>query len=92
MTTSLSSLLCASRIIPEPEGGPPPALQASTPDLWNGLPLHPSGISRLGNRRKGTRMQPAKIAVIGVDLGKNSCSLAVLDGHGTVVERRRMRP
>jgi len=37
-------------------------------------------------------MQPAKIAVIGVDLGKNSCSLAVLDGHGTVVERRRMRP
>jgi transposase len=37
-------------------------------------------------------MQPAKIAVIGVDLGKNSCSLAALDGNGAVVKRRRMRP
>ena len=35
------------------------------------------------------RMQPAKIAVIGVDLGKNSCSLAALDGNGAVVKRRR---
>jgi hypothetical protein len=37
-------------------------------------------------------MQPAKIAVIGVDLGKNSCSLAALDGNGAVVKRRRMWP
>jgi transposase len=34
----------------------------------------------------------AKIAVIGIDLGKNSCSLAALDGNGAVVKRRRMRP
>jgi transposase len=38
------------------------------------------------------RMQPAKIAVIGIDLGKNSCSLAALDSNGAVVKRRRVRP
>lgn len=32
------------------------------------------------------------IAVIGIDLGKNSCSLAALDDKGAVVRRRRMRP
>jgi transposase len=37
-------------------------------------------------------VQTAKIAVIGVDLGKNSCSLAALDGNGAVIMRRRMRP
>jgi transposase len=30
------------------------------------------------------------IAVLGIDLGKNSCSLAALDEHGRVVKRRRM--
>ena len=34
------------------------------------------------------RVQPANIAVIGIDLGKNSCSLAALDGNGAVVKRR----
>ena len=33
-----------------------------------------------------------QIAVLGIDLGKNSCSLVGLDSHGTVVKRRRMRP
>jgi transposase len=33
-----------------------------------------------------------KIAVLGIDLGKNSCSLVGLDDAGTVVKRRRMRP
>ena len=32
------------------------------------------------------------IAIVGIDLGKNSCSLAVLDTAGAVVQRRRMRP
>jgi len=32
-----------------------------------------------------------QIAVLGIDLGKNSCSLVGLDGQGTVVKRRRMR-
>lgn len=30
------------------------------------------------------------IAVLGIDLGKNTCSLAGLDGNGAVVLRRRM--
>ena len=33
-----------------------------------------------------------QIAVLGIDLGKNSCSLVGLDHAGTVVKRRRMRP
>lgn len=33
-----------------------------------------------------------EIAVLGIDLGKNSCSLAGLDASGAVVKRRRMRP
>jgi transposase len=33
-----------------------------------------------------------QIAVLGIDLGKNSCSLVGLDEAGAVVKRRRMRP
>ena len=33
-----------------------------------------------------------QIGVLGIDLGKNSCSLVGLDGQGTVIKRRRMRP
>jgi len=33
-----------------------------------------------------------KIAVLGIDLGKNSCSVVGLDSRGAVVKRRRMRP
>ena len=32
-----------------------------------------------------------KIAVLGIDLGKNSCSVVGLDGTGQVVMRRRMQ-
>ena len=53
----------------------------------------PGGNKSTGQPEKGeTRLQPAKIAVIGIDLDKNSSSLAALDGNGTVVKRRRMRP
>ncbi len=31
-----------------------------------------------------------QIAVLGIDLGKNSCSVVGLDGAGRVVLRRRM--
>ena len=31
------------------------------------------------------------IMILGIDLGKNSCSLAGLDGSGKVVLRRRLR-
>jgi transposase len=33
-----------------------------------------------------------QIAVLGIDLGKNSCSLVGLDQNGAVVTRRRLRP
>ena len=33
-----------------------------------------------------------QIAILGIDLGKNSCSLVGLDDQGKVVKRRRMRP
>ena len=33
-----------------------------------------------------------QIAVLGIDLGKNSCSVAALDSTGAVIKRRRMRP
>jgi hypothetical protein len=32
-----------------------------------------------------------QIAVLGIDLGKNSCSVVGLDGSGQVVMRRRMQ-
>lgn len=32
------------------------------------------------------------VVMIGIDLGKNSCSVAALDESGAVVFRRRMRP
>ena len=37
-------------------------------------------------------MQLAKVAILGIDLGKNSCSLAALDENGAVIKRRRMWP
>lgn len=33
-----------------------------------------------------------QIAVLGIDLGKNSCSVVGLDSTGAVIKRRRMRP
>ena len=33
-----------------------------------------------------------QIAVLGIDLGKNSCSVVGLDSAGAVIKRRRMRP
>lgn len=35
-------------------------------------------------------MTKTPIAVLGIDLGKNSCSLAGLDAAGAVIMRRRM--
>ena len=33
-----------------------------------------------------------QIAVLGIDLGKNSCSVVGLEGTGAVIKLRRMRP
>src|SRR6201993_1354107 len=60
-------------------------------DLWDGPPPL-SGTGRLPvliprTRRSGTM----RIVVLGIDLGKNVCSLAGLDETGAVVLRRRMK-
>src|SRR4051812_38027175 len=51
-------------------------------------PSHRRGIVPR-DRRRGL-MTKMPIAVLGIDLGKNSCSLAGLDASGAVVLRRRM--
>src|SRR3954452_16030441 len=43
---------------------------------------------RIGKKR----LMAIKVAVLGIDLGKNSCSLVGLDEAGAVVKRRRIRP
>src|SRR5262249_50369162 len=57
--------------------------------LWNGAPLLSAGdIVSPDIDSEGIVMQ---IAVLGIDLGKNSCSISGLDVGGAVVLRRRMR-
>lgn len=45
-----------------------------------------------GQRKEGRMAMKTEIAVLGIDLGKNSCSLAGTDARGAVIARRRMRP
>ena len=52
-------------------------------------PLSPDAIMAFGMRRRGP-MTKTPIAVLGIDLGKNSCSLAGMDASGAVVMRKRM--
>src|SRR3954451_10915059 len=56
--------------------------------LWDRPPLTSRRYSA-ADRRRGL-MTKMPIAVLGIDLGKNSCSLAGLDASGAVVLRRRM--
>src|SRR5579862_1009024 len=49
----------------------------------------PGSVRWLGNRRG--RSIPMPIAILGIDLGKNSCSLVGLDSTGRVVARRRLQ-
>src|SRR5262245_30910377 len=56
--------------------------------LWNGPPLYPAAYADRANKRgKSMTMQ---IAVLGIYLGKNSCSVVGLDRTGKVVLRRRL--
>src|SRR6516162_9367136 len=61
--------------------------------LWDGPPL--ISLPRLWWRWreffKEERMTRSMIAVLGIDLGKSSCSLVGLDAEGAVVLRKRMR-
>src|SRR6476469_3368570 len=56
--------------------------------LWNGPPLPPGEVV-LPETQTEERMM--KIAVLGIDLGKNVCSVVGLDSSGAVVLRRRVR-
>jgi transposase len=53
-------------------------------------PAPPRGSFKLPMRQK-ERAKAMKITVVGIDLGKNVCSLVGLDGSGHVVVRRRVR-
>jgi len=55
-------------------------------------PAPPSGIITMpAVEEEEADMSFPKISVLGVDLGKNLCSLVGLDSSGAVVMRRKMR-
>jgi hypothetical protein len=58
---------------------------ALLPPLWNGPPLSSRVI---GSQQEGGMKD---IQILGVDLGKNSCSVVGLDRAGRVLLRRRTR-
>jgi hypothetical protein len=51
--------------------------------LWDGLPLS-------SGRKWTPGGENRSIAIVGIDLGKNVCSVVGLDEKGGVVVRRRM--
>ena len=55
----------------------------------DGPPLPPAPVydASVQERKEGTM----HIVILGIDLGKNSCSLVGLDESGTIVVRRRVR-
>jgi hypothetical protein len=55
-----------------------------------GLPAPSAGRVIIAGDSKDGRNE-MQIAILGIDLGKNNCSLVGLDGRGAVVKRRRMR-
>jgi len=64
-----------------------PGLNDRAHVLWNGPPLLPASSARLLVQKEEQGMD----AVLGVDLGKNVCSVVGLDAAGAVVMRRKMR-
>src|SRR5271168_152129 len=50
-----------------------------------------SDLAKIAGLYNRTRSGAMDIVVLGIDLGKNVCSLAGLDGQGQVVLRRRMK-
>ena len=50
----------------------------------------PGAINDDRSSMRGERSGPMGIVVLGIDLGKNVCSIVGLDGEGRVVVRRRM--
>jgi len=58
-------------------------------DIWDGPPFHPA-LSTMLISGKG-KDQPMSIAILGIDLGKNSCSVVGVNTAGAVIVRRTMR-
>src|SRR5262245_56241260 len=56
--------------------------------LWDGPPLPEHREAAGGGREKE---RAVAIVILGIDLGKNVCSLVGVDEDGAVVLRRRMR-
>jgi len=67
------------------------AISSTIAEKFMGWPAPSASHVIVAGDSKGGRNQ-MKIAILGIDLGKNSCSLVGLDGQGKVVKRRRMRP
>src|ERR1700689_1273558 len=60
--------------------------------LWNGPPLLPGVVeSPAVQKEEESDMALTAISVLGVDLGKNVCSVVGLDASGAVVLRRRAK-
>lgn len=59
-----------------------------SPLLWMARPSCYSSMGATELDQKGNQMG---IAVLGIDLGKNTCSVVGLDASGQVVLRRRMQ-
>ncbi len=57
--------------------------------LWNGPPLSPASVRMLSCAKK--KNEPMTIVILGVDLGKTSCSVVGVDATGAVVGRTTMR-
>ena len=66
-------------------------LERRTLGLWNGPPLLPASYDRRRFRRRNWTWLWRRFSVLGVDLGKNVCSVVGLDSSGAVVMRRKMR-
>src|SRR6202453_296071 len=60
--------------------------------LWNGPPLLPGVVEAPAvQKEEESDMALTAISVLGVDLGKNVCSVVGLDASGAVVLRRKVR-
>src|SRR5512147_847302 len=59
--------------------------------LWDGPPLPLRRVQQSPAKPEEQEGPMMNIAVVGIDLGKNSGSLVALDDNGAVVKRRRMR-
>ena len=61
------------------------------PPLWMARPSQTELLQLSGPAQLESRRLSMDIAVLGIDLGKNSCSIVGLDSSGKVVLRRRMQ-